>query len=180
MLENPANGYLKDDTIIIRYAIELVVSSGGALSRNSSHLQSNTPAVSGSSITVPPPSLGLNMAELLERAEGADVTFKVEDEVFRGHRIVLTARSPVFRALLTGGMRESEDGEVHVPDVRPPVFKVPCPSQLCVTALKEPIIPFTGLYWGTLRPELCNATGLCMKLASLTALSVSHEVSMTA
>lgn len=33
MLENPNNGYLVDDTIIIRYTIELVVSSGGALSR---------------------------------------------------------------------------------------------------------------------------------------------------
>ena len=33
VLENQQNGYLVDDTIIIRYTIELVVSSGGALSR---------------------------------------------------------------------------------------------------------------------------------------------------
>jgi hypothetical protein len=32
-LENPANGYLLNDTIVIRYTIELVVSSGGALTR---------------------------------------------------------------------------------------------------------------------------------------------------
>eukprot|EP00192_Tetraselmis_astigmatica_P017658 CAMPEP_0117674406 /NCGR_PEP_ID=MMETSP0804-20121206/15021_1 /TAXON_ID=1074897 /ORGANISM="Tetraselmis astigmatica, Strain CCMP880" /LENGTH=132 /DNA_ID=CAMNT_0005483273 /DNA_START=1036 /DNA_END=1434 /DNA_ORIENTATION=+ len=125
MLENPDNGYLKDDTIIIRYAIELVVSSGGALSRNSHSLSSSGPAVSGSAITVPPPALGKDMADLLEQGEGADVVFKVEDEVFRGHRIVLTARSPVFRALLSSGMREAEKGEVSIQDVRPAVFKVP-------------------------------------------------------
>ena len=33
VLENPAQGYLVADTIIIRYTIELVVSSGGALAR---------------------------------------------------------------------------------------------------------------------------------------------------
>ena len=33
VLENPANGYLVADTIIIRYTIELVVSTGGALTR---------------------------------------------------------------------------------------------------------------------------------------------------
>ena len=32
VLENPNNGYLVNDTIVIRYTIELVVSSGGALS----------------------------------------------------------------------------------------------------------------------------------------------------
>jgi hypothetical protein len=34
ILEDPARGYLANDTIIIKYTIELVVSSGGALSRN--------------------------------------------------------------------------------------------------------------------------------------------------
>lgn len=33
MLENPSSGYLVADTIIIKYTIELVVSSGGALAR---------------------------------------------------------------------------------------------------------------------------------------------------
>lgn len=32
VLENPQNGYLLNDTVVIRYTIELVVSSGGALS----------------------------------------------------------------------------------------------------------------------------------------------------
>jgi len=36
VLENPENGYLLNDTIIIRYTIELVVSSGGALQKQPS------------------------------------------------------------------------------------------------------------------------------------------------
>ena len=32
VLESPQNGYMANDTIVIRYTIELVVSSGGALS----------------------------------------------------------------------------------------------------------------------------------------------------
>lgn len=76
VLENPANGYLKDDTIIIRYTIELVVSSGGALSRGNANLTSG-PAISASAISVPPAMLGRNLAELLDSQEGADVVFKV-------------------------------------------------------------------------------------------------------
>lgn len=33
VLENLNNGYLVNDTIVIRYTIELVVSTGGALTR---------------------------------------------------------------------------------------------------------------------------------------------------
>lgn len=36
VLENPDSGYLVHDTIIIRYTIELVVSSGGALQKQPS------------------------------------------------------------------------------------------------------------------------------------------------
>lgn len=122
VLENPANGYLKDDTIIIRYTIELVVSSGGALSRGNAHLNSG-PAISASAITVPPPMLGRNLAGLLESQESADVVFKVENQIFKGHRIILTTRSRVFNALLSSGMREDEEGEVVIHDVRAPVFR---------------------------------------------------------
>ena len=53
VLENPANGYMVNDTIIIRYTIELVVSTGGALSRNG-QLPSPKPPV----ISVPPSNMG--------------------------------------------------------------------------------------------------------------------------
>lgn len=34
------------------------------------------------------------------------------------------ARSEVFKALLSGGMREGMEGEVRIEDVRAPVFKI--------------------------------------------------------
>lgn len=50
--------------------------------------------------------------------------YQVENQIFKGHRIILTTRSRVFKALLSSGMREDEEGEVVIHDVRAPVFKV--------------------------------------------------------
>lgn len=47
---------------------------------------------------VPPPSLGTDMAQLLESGTAADVKFKVEEEDLPAHKFILTARSPVFRS----------------------------------------------------------------------------------
>ena len=48
---------------------------------------------------------------------------QVEDEELAAHRIILTARSPVFRALLNSDMREGKEGVVVIEDVRAPVFR---------------------------------------------------------
>jgi len=48
---------------------------------------------------VPPPSLGHDMAQLLESGQAADVRFKVEEEELAAHKFILTARSPVFRSV---------------------------------------------------------------------------------
>ena len=117
ILEDPARGLLVNDTIIIRYQIELVVSTGGALSRHTN------PAKQQPQITVPPPSLGPDLASLLESGVGSDVTFEVDDEKMPAHKIILQARSPVFKALLTGPMREGHEGSVAIQDVKAPVFK---------------------------------------------------------
>ena len=47
---------------------------------------------------VPAPSLGHDMAQLLESGTAADVRFKVEEEELAAHKFILTARSPVFRS----------------------------------------------------------------------------------
>ena len=116
ILEDPGRGLLVNDTIIIRYQIELVVSTGGALSRQ------NNPAKQLPSITVPPPSLGKDLSSLLESRIGSDVVFEVDSERMAAHKIILQARSPVFKALLTGPMREGHENVVAVQDVRAPVF----------------------------------------------------------
>jgi speckle-type POZ protein len=117
LLEDPTRGLLVNDTIIIKYQIELVVSTGGALSRHSN------PVKQQPQISVPPPSLGADLASLLDTGVGADVTFEVDDEKMPAHKIILQARSPVFKALLTGPMREGHEGVVAVHDVRAPVFR---------------------------------------------------------
>jgi hypothetical protein len=65
ILEDPARGFLANDTIIIKYTIELVVSSGGALSRSS-----NGPS-KAELIRVPPPSIGKDLGELFRSGEAA-------------------------------------------------------------------------------------------------------------
>lgn len=72
---------------------------------------------------VPPPSLGLDLARLLESGENSDVMFKVEDESLPAHRIILTTRSIMFNALLKQDMREGKEGVVTIEDVRAPVFR---------------------------------------------------------
>eukprot|EP00887_Chlorella_sp_A99_P004903 scaffold4.g4903.t1 len=158
VLEDPQRGLLVSDTIVIRYQIELVVSTGGALSRAHAGKQALQ-------IALPPPSLGPELGTLLESGAGSDVTFRVEDESMGAHKIILQARcacsprafegwgaggapavdptpgtplgarrprgprgrqharSPVFRALLTGPMREGQGGPVGIQDVKPQVFR---------------------------------------------------------
>jgi speckle-type POZ protein len=63
ILEDPARGFLVNDTIIIKYTIELVVSSGGALSRSSQNPSK------AELIKVPSPSIGKDLAELFYSGE---------------------------------------------------------------------------------------------------------------
>ncbi|KAL5214612.1 hypothetical protein ABZP36_003764 [Zizania latifolia] len=51
-------------------------------------------------VAVPPSDLTQHLASLLATGEDADVTFEVDGKMFKAHRSVLVARSPVFRALL--------------------------------------------------------------------------------
>jgi speckle-type POZ protein len=117
ILEDPGRGLLVNDTIVIKYQIELVVSTGGALSR-----QVSAPKPP-SSVIVPPPSLGPDLLSLLEDNIATDVCFDVDGEKMEAHKIILQARSPVFKALLTGPMKEGHEGVVSIKDVRAPVFK---------------------------------------------------------
>lgn len=123
VLEGPNNGYLVDDTIVIRYEIELVVTSGGALNRIN---KPNPHTIDVSSC----PTLGDQMATLLTDADGIfkpDCEFEVEGERFPAHSLIMSARSSYFRAMLgdTGaGMREGSDGVIRLHDIEAPVFKL--------------------------------------------------------
>ncbi|KAF8685272.1 hypothetical protein HU200_044065 [Digitaria exilis] len=72
----------------------------------------------------PSPDLGQNLGELLDSQLGADVEFMVGDEVFMAHRIVLAARSSVFKAELYGQMKEKYRMTcIQIDDMDPRVFK---------------------------------------------------------
>jgi speckle-type POZ protein len=59
-----------------------------------------------STIVVPQPNLQQHFERMLKDGRGTDVTFSVAGELFRAHRCVLAARSPVFQAELFGPVKE--------------------------------------------------------------------------
>nr|XP_040252336.2 BTB/POZ and MATH domain-containing protein 1-like [Aegilops tauschii subsp. strangulata] len=76
------------------------------------------------SIPVPPSDIGIHLGSVLDRNDGTDVSFIVEVETFRAHRVVLAARSPVFRAELFGSMAEATLTSITLHDITPKIFKV--------------------------------------------------------
>ncbi|TVU42597.1 hypothetical protein EJB05_09015, partial [Eragrostis curvula] len=52
-----------------------------------------------------------------------DVTFVVQGETFKAHRMVLAMRSPVFKAEFCGQMREARMQCLTIEDMQPVVFR---------------------------------------------------------
>ncbi|VAH64659.1 BTB/POZ and MATH domain-containing protein 1-like [Triticum urartu] len=71
----------------------------------------------------PPSELVDNLSSLLEATEGSDVSFKVKEEVFPAHKIILAMRSPVFRVKFYGPMRDESSRSITVEDMQPAVFR---------------------------------------------------------
>ncbi|CAN6182002.1 unnamed protein product [Urochloa humidicola] len=68
------------------------------------------------------PTLGRDIS--IVAPDLADVSFRVEGETFATHRLVLAARSPVFKAALYGEMAESKaNSVVAIEDMRAPTFR---------------------------------------------------------
>nr|GEX33419.1 BTB/POZ and MATH domain-containing protein 4-like [Tanacetum cinerariifolium] len=105
MLET--SDYLKDDCLKINCTVGVVVSA------------THCPVVH--SIKVPESDIGLNFGMLLENMEGSDAVFNVAGEIFHAHRLVLGARSSVFRSDFFA--EEGDDHEIVIADMDPKVFK---------------------------------------------------------
>lgn len=101
--------YLKDDCLSIRCCVGVV--------------KSHTEGPKIYSITVPPSDIGQHFGKLLESGKGADVKFEVDGEIFDAHKLVLAARSPVFRAQLFGPLKDQNTQSIRVEDMEAPVFK---------------------------------------------------------
>ena len=63
-----------------------------------------------------PLQLAAAFAELLRDEATADITLLCGDERLRAHKLVLAARSPVFKAQLIGGLAHADTAELSVPD----------------------------------------------------------------
>ncbi|KAK4786350.1 hypothetical protein SAY86_003039 [Trapa natans] len=108
ILEN--SDYLKDDCLLVNCSVGVVRS------------HTERPKIYG--IALPPSTLGLDLGKMLESGKGVDVTFEVNGENFYAHRLILAARSPVFRAQFYGPMKDQNTQWIKVEDIEPPVFKV--------------------------------------------------------
>ncbi|GLT48397.1 hypothetical protein SLA2020_220270 [Shorea laevis] len=106
MLES--SDYLKDDCLQINCTVGVVVS---AIDCPRFH-----------TIQVPQSDIGSHFGKLLENMDGSDVTFNVAGEKFHAHKLVLAARSPVFRSKFFDETEEDKQ-EVVITDLEPKVFK---------------------------------------------------------
>jgi len=70
-----------------------------------------------------PEKLNEELAELLTSGAFSDVTFRVKDREFKAHKVVLAARSPFFKALLTGGLKESRQEVIEIDYASPVEFE---------------------------------------------------------
>ncbi|MBA0737278.1 hypothetical protein Gogos_010748 [Gossypium gossypioides] len=102
--------YLKNDCLSVHCSVGVV--------------KSHTEGPKLYSIAVPPSRIGHHFGQLLKTGKGTDVSFEVDGEVFYAHKLVLAARSPVFRAQLFGPMKEQNTKQIKVEDIVAPVFKV--------------------------------------------------------
>ncbi|GLT47504.1 hypothetical protein SLA2020_211970 [Shorea laevis] len=127
--------FLKDDCLSISCCVGVVKS------------QTEGPKIY--SIAVPPSDIAQHFGRLLESGKRTDVNFEVNGEIFAAHKLVLAARSPVFRAQLFGPLKNKNTQCIKVEDMEAPVFKA--------------LLHF--IYWDTL-PDMEELVGSNSKWAS--------------
>ena len=76
------------------------------------------------SIPIPPSDMGQSLKHLVDSELGSDILFRVGDETFKAHKLILAARSPVFRAQFFGLVGNTKMDEVTLEDIDPSIFKV--------------------------------------------------------
>ncbi|WZZ90790.1 hypothetical protein YC2023_119369 [Brassica napus] len=105
-----SSDYIKDNSLLVRCRVGVV--------------KSCTEGQRNYNIPVPVSNLGQQFGNLLESGKGCDVTFEVDEETFSAHKLVLAARSPVFRAQLFGPLRDRNTDRIEIEDMESPIFKV--------------------------------------------------------
>ncbi|CAL4997611.1 unnamed protein product [Urochloa decumbens] len=119
--------YLRDDDIVIECDISVIKPPlvGKTTMASEFELVGKTTMSSDFELLrrMLPSDLSSNFRNLLETKEGADVTFMVGGEAFPAHRIVLAARSAVFKAELFGPVGADDRDHITVEEMQPVIFK---------------------------------------------------------
>ncbi|KAL6874007.1 hypothetical protein ACP4OV_014089 [Aristida adscensionis] len=119
LLRDLASGYLKDDSFTVECSITVLKEIQDIVipdPANKKDLPLPIP-------TIPSSNLHRQLCELLQSQTEADVTFVVSGERFPAHKLILAARSPVFKAEFFGHMSERTSQRVKVKDMEAGVFK---------------------------------------------------------
>lgn len=104
-----ASDYLKDDCLSMHCTVGVV--------------RNRVEGPKHFTIAIPPSDMGRNLKYLLETETGWDILFRVGDETFKAHKLILAARSPVFRAQFFGLVGNPNMDEVELEDIEPSIFK---------------------------------------------------------
>lgn len=96
------------------------------MSADNHHLKQSTPSSSSTSSgeITHIHFLSEHIGALCFNDDYSDVTLVVEDNRIRGHKVILAAQSEYFRALLYGGMRESNQMEIELKGTSLDAFKI--------------------------------------------------------
>ena len=104
-----ASDYIKDDCLAMRCTVGVV--------------RTRMEAPRQFSVAVPPSDMGKCLGKLLDSGLGSDVVFEIGEESLKAHKLILAARSPVFRAQFFGLVGDPKAARVAVEDMDPGVFK---------------------------------------------------------
>ncbi|KAF3563179.1 hypothetical protein DY000_02013969 [Brassica cretica] len=104
-----ASDYLKDDCLIINCTVGVV------------RARLEGPKQFG--IVPPPSNMGQGLKDLLDSELGCDIAFRVGEETYKAHKLILAARSPVFRAQFYGPVGNNSVDRVVIEDMDPSIFQ---------------------------------------------------------
>lgn len=121
-----------------------------------------------------PEKLNEELGELLSSGAFSDVSFRVGDKVLKAHKVVLAARSPFFRALLTGGLVETRQNVIDFEDAQSPeefeaLLRYLYSRTIDYANISDYIVPLFTL------ATRCEARGLKHTLESLIAFNLDSS-----
>ncbi|EOA27240.1 hypothetical protein CARUB_v10023357mg [Capsella rubella] len=101
--------YLKDDCLVVHCTVGVV------------RARLEGPKQYG--IVLPLSNMGQGLKDLLDSEVGCDISFQVGDETYKAHKLILAARSPVFRAQFFGPIGNNNVDRIVIDDIEPSIFK---------------------------------------------------------